>query len=238
MELLIVTPLQEELDFFVQGCARRGYASECGVVGRLPIVQLPALGITVARGGTGKSQFAVQTQHLLDSCADWDLVICAGAAGALADGVSVGDVVVGTVTVEHDYNNRFSTRPLPRFEGAQSAVAGLQRAVFPSDSFRVHFGTIASGDEDVVDRERRRTLHQATGALAVAWEGAGGARACQFSNVHFVEIRGVTDTADRDAPSDFQTNLEVAMANVATLIMAWVIDVAESGKHCGGMKKG
>ena len=81
---------------------------------------------------------------------------------------------------------------------------------------------VASGDEDVVDDERRRTLHQSTGALVVAWEGAGGARACAFSNVPLVEIRGVTDTANQNAPSDFETNLEVAMNNIATLITSWV----------------
>ena len=73
----------------------------------------------------------------------------------------------------------------------------------------------------------RRTLHQSTNALAVAWEGAGGARAARFSNVPFVEIRGVTDTADHDAPSDFKKNLETAMRNVATFIMSWITDVEQ-----------
>jgi adenosylhomocysteine nucleosidase len=81
---------------------------------------------------------------------------------------------------------------------------------------------VASGDEDVVDAARRRALHQKTEALAVAWEGAGGARACAFSCVPFVEIRGVTDEADHSAPADFQKNLKMAMSNVAVLITSWV----------------
>jgi adenosylhomocysteine nucleosidase len=222
MELLIVTPLQEELHLFLQSCSRRGYQPESAVIGRLPVVRLPDLGITLAVGGTGKAQFALQTQHLLDGCVDWDLVICAGASGALVDDVSVGDVVVGTTSVEHDYNNQFSTRPRPRFDAAQSAITGLRRVAPASDSFRVHFGAIASGDEDVVDPERGRALHQATDALAVAWEGAGGARACRFSSVPYVEIRGVTDTANQDAPYDFEANLELAMHNVAKLITSWI----------------
>ena len=47
-----------------------------------------------------------------------------------------------------------------------------------------------------------------TGALAVAWEGAGGARACHFSGIPFLEIRGITDSADSDAASDFRATLE------------------------------
>ena len=222
MKLLIVTPLQEELDFFLQGCAGRGFRAEQGVAGRLPVARLPDLGITVARGGVGKAQFAVHTQHLLDVQAGWQAVICTGAAGGLVDDLAVGDVVVATTTVEHDYQNKFSARPTPQFDGDPPMIADLRRVALASDSLRVRFGTVASGDEDVIDDARKQALRRSTGALAVAWEGAGGARACAFSGVPFVEIRGVTDAANHAAPADFETNLAVAMGNVATLITAWV----------------
>jgi adenosylhomocysteine nucleosidase len=135
--------------------------------------------------------------------------------------VSVGDVVVATATVEHDYNNKFSERALPKFDGAEAAIAELNSVSHSAKAFSVHFGPIASGDEDVVETERKKALHESTGALAVAWEGAGGAKACAFSGVPFVEIRGVTDTADHKAASDFEENLGVAMSNLATLITAW-----------------
>src|SRR5258707_15300897 len=90
MNILIVTPLQKELEFFLEACLRRGWPAEHTALGRLPIVRLPDLGMTLARGGAGKAQFAVHTQHLLDQRADWELVICAGAAGAPARGGGVG----------------------------------------------------------------------------------------------------------------------------------------------------
>ena len=217
-----MTPTPEELNGFWQSCARRGFQTENSRAGRLPIVRLPELGITVGPGGIGKAQFAVQTQYLLDTGADWDLVICAGTAGGLVDELSIGDVVVATLTMEHDYNNKFSARPKPSFEAAQDIIADLRRVCCSSNSFKVHFGTVASGDEDVIDPNRRRMLYAATGALVVAWEGAGGARACAFSNTPFIEIRGVTDAANQQAPSDFETNLEVAMNNVATLVTSWI----------------
>ena len=74
----------------------------------------------------------------------------------------------------------------------------------------------------MIETERKRALYESTGALAVAWEGAGGARACAFSGIPFIEIRGVTDTADHNAASDFEENLEVAMNNLATLITTWI----------------
>ena len=225
MNKLIVTPMREELDFLVQGCTKAGFHAERATVGKLPVIHFPDLGVTLARGGLGKVQFAVQTQHLLDTCNDWDLIICAGAAGALADTVSVGDIVVATTTVEHDYNNKFSERALPKFDGARTAIADLKSVSHLTDTFSVHFGPVASGDEDVVETERKRMLHESTGGLAVAWEGVGGAKACVFSGLPFVEIRGVTDTADHNAASDFEDNLGVAMSNLATLITAWTSHV-------------
>ena len=222
MRKLIITPMKEELEFLLQSCTKAEFYAKSAMIGRLPVVRIPDLDVTLARGGLGKVQFAVQTQHLLDTCSDWDLIICAGAAGALADEVSVGDVVVATTTVEHDYNNKFNERALPKFDGARTAIADLKSASHSTDTFNVHFGPIASGDEDVVETERKRMLHESTGALAVAWEGVGGAKACAFSGVSFVEIRGVTDTADHNAASDFEDNLGVAMNNLATLITYWI----------------
>ncbi len=221
MGTLVVIPTQHEFDLFLEGCAGHGLRAEDSIIGRLPVVRLVDLGIVVSRGGLGKVQFAVQTQHLLDAGPDWGVVVCAGAAGALVDDLSVGDVVVSTETVEHDINNRFGEPLLPRFGSPETALAAFRSVAPACSAFRVHFGPIASGDEDVVEAARRKVIRELTGALAVAWEGAGGARACQFNDVPFVEIRGVTDRADSNAPSDFEANRRDVMGNVAALIISW-----------------
>jgi adenosylhomocysteine nucleosidase len=206
---------------FLQGWTALGFPIEAAKLGRLPVVHLPAQGITVAHGGIGKVQFALQTQHLLDAGLDWDIVLCVGAAGTLVDALSPGDLVVATETVEHDIRNKFGAPVLPRFRSAETALMALQKVGATQTAFTVHCGAIASGDEDVVEQERRYAIHQLTGALAVAWEGAGGARACHFSGVPYIEVRGITDHADSHAATDFQGNLPRAMRHIATLIMAW-----------------
>ncbi len=222
MKTLLVTPMQEELDHILGACAAESLQSQSSRVGRLPVSVLPELGLTLARGGTGKAQYALQTQHLLDASPDWQLVICAGAAGALIESLAIGDVVVATETIEHDYHNKFSETPLPSFKGNCQVIERLKKVMLPSADFDVHFGPIASGDEDIVALVRAKALYRQTGALAAAWEGAGGARACQFSNVPFLEIRGVTDSADHNAPADFAANLKIAMQNVAKLIISYL----------------
>jgi len=222
MKILTILPIQSEIDLLLQACVGKGLRTQASMIGKLPVVHLPELGMTLACGGLGKAQFGIQTQYLLDVCPGWNLVICAGAAGALVNELAVGDVVIATETVEHDIRNRFGDPLLPRFNSDEFVVSALRSVMPPHDSFQVHFGPIASGDEDVVDADRRARLHGLTGALAVAWEGAGGARACRFSGTPFVEIRGVTDRADGDAAVDFESNLGSAMANVAALITSWL----------------
>jgi adenosylhomocysteine nucleosidase len=221
-ETLIIIPTQKEMDLFLKAGAEQGLEAQHTKIGRLPVVQFPELGLTTAQGGLGKVQFAVQTQHLLDVHPNWDIVICAGAAGALVDELSVGDVVVATETVEHDINNSFSERLLPRYRGARSFVDDLRGVTMPTDAFAVRFGPVASGDEDVAGAERREEIRAMTGALAVAWEGAGGARACRFSSFPFVEIRTVTDGANSSAASDYAVNLRGAMSNVMALLVTWL----------------
>ena len=222
MQTLIVMPLQEEIALFLDTCAAHGLATADATIGRLAAVCVPDLDLTVVPGGLGKVQFGVQLQHVLDIGQKWDVAICAGAAGALDGALAVGDVVVATETVEHDIHNHFGPPLVPRFHGAAAIVEQFRGVILAGNTFNIHFGPIASGDEDVVAGERQAELRRRTGALAVAWEGAGGARACQFSGVPFVEIRGVTDNADSSAAADFAANLETAIQNVATLVVTWL----------------
>jgi adenosylhomocysteine nucleosidase len=224
MKILVVTPIEAEIKFFLQSCSEQAIRSEAIVIGKLPVTHCPDLRLIVAQGGLGKAQFAVQTQHLLDACPGLHLVICAGAAGGLVDGLAVGDVVVATETVEHDIHNKFGKPRQPRFKTEKAIVDTFKTLPVGNRSFQVHFGPIASGDEDVIDATRRQEIQQLTGALAVAWEGAGGARACQFSGIPFVEIRGVTDSANSTAAADFELNLNSALSNVATFITFWAKD--------------
>lgn len=191
---LVLCPLQIELDALKSA------------LGAAP-------GFHLAVGGHGKVQFALTAQHLIREMQP-SLLVCAGACGALVSGVRLTEVVAAERTIEHDYNLKFIRRPLPSFEGHAESLAKLRG--MPG----VHFGTVASGDEDVIDAVRSQAIAQLTGAIAVAWEGAGGARAAAFCKVPFLELRTVTDSADQHAPSHFKENVAAGMKNIAKALLA------------------
>ena len=218
MTLLALVPTQREFDLFAAALDRRDGRASSETVGVLAVTRFPHLCVATAQGGLGKAQFAAHTQHLIEN-GEWEMVVCAGAAGVLADSVSVGDVVIATETVEHDIRNRFGPPRMPRF-AATSQVLDRCRAATRDGAFTVHYAPVASGDEDVVEEERRTELHSRTGAFAVAWEGAGGARACLLSGMPFVEIRGISDGANSTAAGDFVANLPLVMQNVASVVVS------------------
>jgi len=74
----------------------------------------------------------------------------------------------------------------------------------------------------VIDVRRGAELRELHNALAVAWEGIGGARASAFSGIPYLEIRGATDTANHEAPVVFYINLKIVMKNIAVLLYKWL----------------
>ena len=124
--------------------------------------------------------------------------------------------------MERDYRQLFATRPLPRFPGHGPSIDVLRSSAHRVSGFHVAFDVIASGDEDVVTSERAQAIRDQTGAACVAWEGSGAARAALFNGIDSLEIRAVTDAADKEAPQRFDTNLPIAMGNLASLLRLWL----------------
>ena len=62
-------------------------------------------------------------------------------------------------------------------------------------------------------------------AACVAWEGSGVARAAAFNGLVSLEIRGITDAADKEAPENFDHNLPIAMGN-----LFWLLEALPTGE--------
>ncbi len=162
-----------------------------------------------------------------------------GTAGALADGLKVGDIVVSKRLVQHDMD----TRPLlSRFEipflkrvfvnsdpelteltgraisnllqnGVESMV-GEEAAKEFNLAPKLYFGDIASGDQFINSEEKRNEiLSLLPDVLCVEMEGAAVAQVCLEFGTPFTVIRTISDTADHNARIDFNKFIvEVANA--------------------------
>ena len=152
-----------------------------------------------------------------------------GTAGALADGLKVGDIVVSKRLVQHDLDarpmlSRFELPLLNRVyvnsdpelsELAGRAITNLinkgvenmvgEEAVKEFGlAPTLHFGNIASGDQFINSIEKRdEILSLLPDVKCVEMEGAAVAQVCLEFNVPFTVIRTISDTADHNARVDF-----------------------------------
>lgn len=217
MNTLLLTPLSIEFGVLTQFFLAQGWKHESLTLPPLTIVHFPEKNLYCAIGGHGKTQFALQTQFLLQSLKNISAVYCVGSSGALTEQTNITDVVIGTKTIEHDFQMKFRPKPSPTFTPNKNLLEKFRSS--KSSEFKIHFAPIASGDEDVMDAQRAREIGQKTQALAVAWEGAGAARACQFHKIPFIEIRAITDNADKSTHLDFTKNLNQAMLNLCSVLL-------------------
>ncbi|MBL7670679.1 MAG: 5'-methylthioadenosine/S-adenosylhomocysteine nucleosidase [Bdellovibrionaceae bacterium] len=240
-QLLILCPLPIEMKHLIKSFVKRSWYFEATgnltsqnskggpskklaskrETSRISLYYSAVPSVTIGVGGHGKVQFGVQTQYLLGHLQDVSAVICLGAGGGLSENIKIGDIVISEKTIEHDYKQRFNSGGhLPEYFGHSELLAQAKRACgFSRDlDFDIHFGDVASGDEDIVDQERAGELYQKTKALAVAWEGIGGARACAFNSVPYLEVRAITDNARSTVRESFIQNLPICMDNAAVFI--------------------
>ena len=216
MVILAMVPTWRELDSLTSSL--KGFFFQAQV-GKVSIREYFEGQLIVSLGGVGKAQMAIQSQYLIDQIPGLGLLVCAGTAGALIDTLQPGDVVIATSTIEHDFISGLVPAPQPEFFGDEKTLLFFkyleENSLVP---FQIIFGSVASGDESVITSGRKESIYLSTGAQAVAFEGAGAARACIFSKIPFVEIRAISDCADENAKEDFFLNIPLAMGNVARIL--------------------
>ena len=189
--------------------------------------------------GAGKVNAGVATALLLDRFECRALMLC-GVAGGLDPALGVGDVVIGTSNIQHDYglekeggfvHIQPGSRPslgddwAPGYPVSEPLVARLRAALnglaleplppaIGAGPRRptVHFGAILTGDSFVNSERTRRRLHDRFGALAVEMEGGAVAQIAGRwgDDIPAVNVRCLSDLAGTESHLDFRAFLPVA----------------------------
>ncbi len=194
----------------------------------------------LARSGIGKVNAAMCAQLMIDRFSV-DKLINTGIAGGVAQGLAVGDFIVGTSSVQHDFDlgalhyvrgymgsGGDGSRPTIYYSDA-GLVAEFKRAaanVLPDS--KIKEGVIATGDIFVESSVLKKELHALFFASAVEMEGAAIAQVARANGVASVIVRTVSDLADEEAGVSF-ASFEKAAADVSANILLHMLENA--GKH-------
>ena len=174
----------------------------------------------------GKVASAATTTQLINDF-NVDEIIFTGVAGAINNGLNIGDVVIGKNLYQHDLNaspfyKKFEIPILKKefletknatklidattnFINTYNTYINKEEAIaFDITAPKIFFGDIASGDKFIKSLKKIKKLNKALPtAVCVEMEGAAVAQICYEYDIPFSIIRIISDKANDNATIDF-----------------------------------
>lgn len=182
--------------------------------------------VVVVKCGVGKVNAAVCAQLLITDFGV-DRVINTGVAGSLDNILDIGDIVISTDVVEHDYD----VTPMgyvrgqiyltdfvgfPADEDLRREAVDAVRNCAPE--INVYEDRICSGDQFVYTDEQKADITANFGGLCCDMESGSIAQVCYQNDIPFVIIRAISDKADGSAGMDFEEFMEQAAQRCAACV--------------------
>lgn len=186
--------------------------------------------VVVVKCGIGKVNAGTCAQLLINVFGA-DRIINTGVAGSLDAAIDIGDIVVSTDAVQHD----FDLTPLGYAPGE---LDGLGSPSLPADEtmrrsavkavgecapeVHVFEGRVCTGDQFISSAEQKEAILSQFGGLCCEMEGGAIAQICCQNNVPFVIIRAISDKADGSAEMNY-TEFEQAAAIRCAAITRYMV---------------
>lgn len=187
--------------------------------------------IVLVRSGIGKVNAALCAQVLIDLFAV-DAVINVGVAGAIDKNIKIGDIVISTDAVQHDFDtsalgdepgvisrmdtSMFHADPM-LIEAAKKAVEGI--------GFPVYEGRIASGDQFVSEPALKEKIAKLFNPICCEMEGAAIAHACYLNRVPFVIIRAISDNAEEGCDVNYERFFRESAVTAGRIIKNMIAEI-------------
>ncbi len=182
--------------------------------------------IVLVEFGIGKVNAAICSTLLIQEF-NVDKIMFTGVAGGLNPEINIGDIVVSTDLVEHDFDATafgYDFGVIPRMENSKfksdlelvKLAEEVAKEKFGED--KVWTGTIVSGDEFVASPDKIKWLRDTFNGECTEMEGAAVAHVCQVLNKPFVIIRSISDKANHDANMNFDEFVKLAAQNSKMII--------------------
>ena len=217
---------EAEIALLKEACA----AAECtkiagmdffaGYIGSTPVV--------IAQCGIGKVNAGICAQILIGRFGA-EKIINTGVAGSMNADINIGDLVISTDAVQHD----FDISPLGYGYGE---IPYLGVTAFPADGelrtravkaakktvpeLGVFEGRVCSGDQFIADSAQKELIRSRFGGMCCEMEGAAIAQVCHLNAVPWVVIRAISDKADETGDVDYPSFAAKAARDCAGIVRA------------------
>lgn len=231
MKIAILGAMDEEITLIresLENCQQQNFNHLTAFIGKLGDVE-----VALIKCGIGKVAASVSTSVVIHHFAP-DLVINTGSAGGFASHLNIGDIVIATELRHHDADlTHFGyelgqTAGMPAyFECDKDLVKHASNAATNLQDVQTHQGLICTGDSFVGSDEAADIIRNNFPSVsAVEMEGVAIAQSCHLLGTPFLVIRSLSDIAGKTSTVSFETYLEKAAKNSATLVMQTIAKLA------------
>lgn len=183
--------------------------------------------ITLCQSGIGKVQSAHATTLLIHKFQS-TAIIFTGVAGGIQPYLNLGDLVIGTEFLYHDFDATplgYKSTEIPDnscslFIADQKISDRITKiAISLFGQAKVHRGKIISGDQFIASHEKIQEFRTLYHAFAVDMESASVAHIAQKSGIPCCIIRSISDKADGKASSTYNHFFKDVAQNAASLLL-------------------
>lgn len=188
--------------------------------------KLDGKSVVVVQCGIGKVNAGICANTLVHTYGV-DRIINTGVAGSLDARIDIGDIVVSTDAVQHDFTVEaigFQKGEIPytglyAFPADEELRAMALRAVADSaPEVKAFEGRVCSGDQFIATREQKNTIISNFGGLCCEMEGGAIAHACHLNHTPYVIIRAISDKADDSEEISFELFEKAAAKRCAAIV--------------------
>lgn len=154
-----------------------------------------------------------------------EVLLFTGVAGGLQD-LKVGDMIAAIATVQHDVDITAFGYPYGKISMSEVQIETskdlLDKAqlVAKELGLNLNTGIIATGDQFVHSTERKEFIIKEFAAKAIEMEGGSVNLVCNELNVPSLILRSISDTADGDAPENFDRFAKMAAQRSADFVIS------------------
>ena len=186
--------------------------------------------VVIVKCGVGKVNAGRTTQVLISEYAP-EYIINTGIGGGLYNQLKIGDIVISTDLIQHDFdvtflgyakgymctgeNNKEPTKYLADKELSEKIKKVLEKV---GGNRTVFFGRVLTGDAFIASKEKREELIKDFNGYCCEMEGAAIAQVACLNKVPFTVIRVISDLPSGKGPEDYNS-FESEAAKLSSLAL-------------------
>lgn len=185
--------------------------------------------IILTESGIGKTNAARTTQILIDYYKP-EAIFNIGVAGGIAKNLKVGDVIISTSLVQHDFDItafNHSKGYIPNIGNnipIDNNLLNTTKTILDTNNISYKEGLIASGDIFCTKESMATKINTQFNALCVEMEGASIAQTAYLSKTPCLVIRSISDCPDNNNKVTYEEFLETSSNKVAQIMYAILIN--------------